>query len=144
MCTQACAQTIEESEMIVAQMVRRRIMGEILPCLEKFKYSPMSDSQKACIAVIEDNLKEIHDLFTCFLSVGGNNLTQKEIRIADLVICGKTSKEIADVLKTSKRAVEFHRNVLRKKLGLLHQKTNLRDFFKKTELSSPANGWMRD
>jgi len=127
--------------MVVAQMVRRRIKIEILPCLEKLKYSPMSDAQKAYLAVIEENLKEIHDLFTGFPPVGGYRLTQKEIRIADLILCGKTSKEIADALKISKRAVEFHRNGLRRKLGILHQKTNLRDFlrdfFAKPELIQP-------
>jgi DNA-binding NarL/FixJ family response regulator len=52
----------------------------------------------------------------------------QELRVADLVRQGRTSKEIADLLNSSVRAVEFHRINLRKKLNLKEKKTNLRSF----------------
>lgn len=49
-----------------------------------------------------------------------------EIQVAGLVKEGKTSKEIASVINISERGVEFHRNNIRRKLGLANAKKNLR------------------
>jgi PAS domain S-box-containing protein len=54
------------------------------------------------------------------------HFTPKEIQVADLVKQGKTTKEIAEITNSSERAIEFHRNNIRKKLGLANKKTNLR------------------
>jgi DNA-binding CsgD family transcriptional regulator len=55
-------------------------------------------------------------------------LTAKEIEIAKLVRDGKTTKEMADMLHSSIRAVEFHRDNIRKKLGLNKSNKNLRSY----------------
>ncbi|PKK87281.1 MAG: helix-turn-helix transcriptional regulator, partial [Candidatus Wallbacteria bacterium HGW-Wallbacteria-1] len=41
---------------------------------------------------------------------------------------GKSSKEIASMINVSERGVEFHRNNIRRKLGLNNAKTNLRSY----------------
>jgi DNA-binding CsgD family transcriptional regulator len=53
-------------------------------------------------------------------------LTPTEIRVANLVKEGKTTNEIAEVTNSSARAIEFHRQNLRKKLGLKSNNSNLR------------------
>jgi DNA-binding CsgD family transcriptional regulator len=39
---------------------------------------------------------------------------------------GKRTKDIADVLNVTPKAIEVHRNNLRRKFGLTNQKTGLR------------------
>ena len=48
--------------------------------------------------------------------------------ISNLVKEGKTSKEIAELMNLSKRTVEFHRDSIRKKIGIKNKKANLRAF----------------
>ena len=73
--------------------------------------------------------KELEGIVSPFLKRVSNiyrNLTPSEMWIADLVRQGKTSKEIADLINLSPRTIEFHRDNIRKKMGLKNKKINLR------------------
>ena len=100
----------------------------VLPYLEKLKAGKLSSQQKNYISVLESNLTEIISPFVHKLSSSYYNLTPKEIQVADLIKKGKTTKEIAHLLKSSTRVIDFHRNNLRKKFGLINKKTNLRSY----------------
>jgi PAS domain S-box-containing protein len=54
--------------------------------------------------------------------------TPLEVQVADLIKQNKSTKEIANILQTSVRAVYFHRENIRKKLNLAKNKTNLKTF----------------
>jgi DNA-binding CsgD family transcriptional regulator len=56
------------------------------------------------------------------------NFTPTQIQVANLVKEGKTTKEIAELLNSSTRAVEFHRENVRARLDLKNKKTNLRSY----------------
>ena len=98
----------------------------VLPYLDKLKNSKLDTRQKNCLSIPESNLNEIISPFVHKLSSSYYNLTPKEIQVADLIKKGKTTKEIADILSSSTRVIDFHRNNLRKKFGLINKKTNLR------------------
>jgi DNA-binding NarL/FixJ family response regulator len=100
----------------------------IVPYLEKFKKSRSKSLQQAYLSVLEKNLKEIISPFYRTLSANYAHLTPKEIQVADLVKQGKTTKDIAELTNSSSRAIEFHRNNIRKKLGMANKKTNLRSY----------------
>lgn len=100
----------------------------VAPYLESLKKSGLDNKQKASLSVLESNLKEIISPFSSRLFARYLDFTPKEIQIADLIRQGKTTKEIAELLDASTRAVEFHRNNLRKKLGIINKKTNLRSY----------------
>ena len=54
------------------------------------------------------------------------NLTPRQLEIVTLIKEGKTTKEIAELLYASKDAIDMQRFLIRKKLGLNKDKTNLR------------------
>jgi PAS domain S-box-containing protein len=100
----------------------------VFPYLEKLNNSRLNDRQKVYLNIIQSNLEDIVAPFLRQLSLDFSDLTPSEIQIAGLVKDGKTTKEIADLLNSSTGAVNFHRNNIRKKLGLRNTKTNLRSF----------------
>ena len=76
--------------------------------------------------IVKSNINDLISPLESSLSSKYFSLTPTEIQIADLIKQGKTSKEIASMLMVSPKAVSFHRGNLRKKLGLLNKKINLR------------------
>jgi len=80
-----------------------------------------------CLDIIRKNLEE-------FIQPAGNVsdlysiLTPSEIKVAEFIRMGKTSKDIADALDIAQKTVENHRNNLRDKLGLRNKGVNLRSY----------------
>ncbi|MGD9245176.1 MAG: helix-turn-helix transcriptional regulator [Desulfobacterales bacterium] len=100
----------------------------VLPYVEKLNNSSLNSQQVVYLNIIKSNLEDIIAPFLHQLSSKYSNLTPREIQIAGLVKDGKTTKEIAELLNASTGTIDFHRNNLRKKLGLRNTKTNLRSF----------------
>lgn len=96
------------------------------PILEKLKMTELDASQLAYLNVLESNLDEIVSSFPMGLSSKFLNLTPTEIQVANLIRRGESTKEIARLLNSTTRAIEFHRNNIRNKLGLKNNKANLR------------------
>ncbi|MCJ7542687.1 MAG: helix-turn-helix transcriptional regulator, partial [Desulfobacterales bacterium] len=100
----------------------------VFPYIEKLYNCQLNDRQMVHLNIIKSNLVDIIAPFLHQLSSKYSDLTPSEIQIAGLVKDGKTTKEIADLFNSSTGTIEFHRNNLRKKLGLINTKTNLRSF----------------
>ena len=100
----------------------------VLPYVEKLNNSQLNDRQMAYLNIAKSNLEDIITPFLNQLCSKYFNLTPREIQIVGLVKDGKTTKEIAELLNASTGTIDFHRNNLRKKLGLRNTKTNLRSF----------------
>ncbi|MFW6147209.1 MAG: response regulator transcription factor [Thermodesulfobacteriota bacterium] len=116
----------EEDKVILEQRILLNMQELILPYLKKLKDSGLDEKQKIFADILEARINDIISPFLHSLTVVYKNLSPKEIQVADLVKQGKTTKEIAELLNASPRAVEFHRHNLRKKLGLRNEKANLR------------------
>jgi len=111
----------------ISERVKLQVKYGIIPYLNKLKEKEGDKVSGEYISLIESKLHEI------IAPISGNSLprfirdlTPVEMQIADLVKEGKTTKEIALFLNLSDKTVEFHRNIIRRKLGLNSRKTNLK------------------
>ncbi len=97
----------------------------VMPYVDELKQCRLNPSHRAYVNIIEANLKHIISPFLKKLGLRSVNLTPREMRIAHLIKSGKTTKEISQLFQTSSAAVNFHRNNIRRKLGISNQKVNL-------------------
>ena len=120
-------QRVQDKEDTEAMMMMN-IKDLILPYLEKLKNTRLDEKQKSYLERLDENLGGIASPYLQKMSAQFQNLTPMQIQIADLVKAGKSTKEISGLLNLSDRAIEFHRNNLRNKLGLKNKKLNLRSY----------------
>jgi PAS domain S-box-containing protein len=103
----------------------RNVSKLVLPYIDELKQCRLDPSHTAYIDIIEANLKRIISPFLEKLGLRSIDLTPLELRIADLIKVGKTTKEISQLLQMSPAAVNFHRNNIRRKLGINNHRVNL-------------------
>jgi PAS domain S-box-containing protein len=97
----------------------------VMPYVKKLRDSGLTRGQKVYADIIASHLGDIISPFAHRLSSKYYGFTPREIRVAELVKQGKTNKEIAELFSTSSRTIAFHRENIRKKLGLRNKKFNL-------------------
>ena len=104
----------------------------VFPYINELKRRIRDDTCKSYVNILEKNLHNILSPFARKVSSRYLKLTNREIRITDLINEGWSSKEIADLLKVSPSSINIYRYRIRKKLGL-KKKENLRTFLSKYE-----------
>lgn len=118
----------EEDKTFMQDQILSNIKKLVDPYFNKLRKSPLDESQKAYIEVIESNLQEICPAKSIGFSSEYYGLTRSELIVADLIQHGKKTKEIAALLSLSPKTVEVHRNNIRKKLGITNRKVNLQTY----------------
>jgi PAS domain S-box-containing protein len=118
----------DEDKTELEEKVLSNVKKLVVPYLEKLEKTGLNDSQKTYVGILESHLNDIISPFLRTLSSKYLNISPTEIQAANLVKQGKTTKDIAESLNSSIRAIEFHRNNLRNKLGLKNKKANLRSY----------------
>lgn len=112
--------------------LEERIVGNfrelVRPLLEKLKKSGLNDRQRAFVEIAENELNNILAPFLRKVSTGHLKLTPTEIQVANFVKHGKSTKEIASLMHLSVKTVQVNRNNIRRKLGIINKKINLRTY----------------
>jgi PAS domain S-box-containing protein len=116
----------EEDKKELEEKVLFNVKELVVHYLEKLRNTGLNKRQGGYVDVLASNLNSIISPFSRTLSHMYLNLTPVEIQIADLVRQGKSTKEMAGLLNVSARTIEFHRQNIRKKLGITRKSANLR------------------
>jgi DNA-binding NarL/FixJ family response regulator len=118
----------DEDKIELEQKVFFNIEKLVKPYLLKMKSTELNSRQESYLTLMESNLDDISSPLTRRLTYKFRNLTASEFQVANLVLDGKRTKEIAMLLNVSDKTIEVHRKNIRKKLGLTNKKTYLRSY----------------
>ena len=118
----------DEDKVELEEKILLNVKELVIPYLEKLKKCRIDEQQMAYLSILESNLNDIVLPFSHKLSSKFLNFTPTEIQVANLLRQGKTNKEISKLLNSSFRTVAFHRENIRKKLGLTNKKINLKSY----------------
>lgn len=110
------------------ERLRMNVNDLILPIIEELKDGMPDKKRSAYLALLESNLKDITSPFLSILHSADRNLTRREIQIAGMIRDGLKKKEISELMGIRPATVDTHRNHIRKKLGLIRGKSNLRSY----------------
>jgi len=118
---------LETSRHDFENQIVQQLNGLVLPHIERLKQClGEQQPERSHVELVDANLKKITSPFANQLVHVFSNLTPTEIEIAQLVISGQTTKSIAKTLGRQTSTIDFHRNNIRKKLGIHARKVNLR------------------
>ncbi len=117
----------EQNNYELEEKVVNNIKELVMPYLDRLKTNK-SQTNQAVVDIIESNLGEIMSPFLRRMASKYENFTPKEIRIADLIKKGKTTKEMSTLLGLSTRTIDIHRYNIRRKLNLNNKKINLQSY----------------
>lgn len=109
------------------EIERTKIREYFLPELERQKELVKDPLTLICLDIIQQNLDEIIDT-SGIMGKLYKVLTPSEIKVAEFIRMGMSSKDIANTLEITQKTVENHRNSLREKLGLKNKGVNLQVF----------------
>ena len=116
----------ENEKEILGRNITSNVEGTIRPYLDKLKNLRIPEEARKYVGALESCLSEICSPLMRNLSLQHSNISTMEIQVATLIKSGKRNKEIASILGVSLNTIMTHRYHLRSKLGLKHQKSNLR------------------
>jgi PAS domain S-box-containing protein len=116
----------EKDKKELEESVLLNMKDQVIPYLEKLRRLLQDEKQKTYLDIVETHIRDITSSFSRDLHVKHLNLTHTELYISGLIRDGKTTGEIAELMNVSTRTVESHRKNIRKKMGLIAMKANLR------------------
>ncbi|GAB4347350.1 MAG: hypothetical protein Kow0089_24880 [Desulfobulbaceae bacterium] len=118
----------ERDRTSLALEIRRRIGEEVFPFLTMLRDTELSGKQHRYLDALEEKLASITTPDATVKTARRVKLSPVELKVADLIKQGLSSKEIADSLSLSPLTVESYRKTIRKKLGLTNRGENLRSY----------------
>jgi PAS domain S-box-containing protein len=116
----------EKDKAELEEKVLSNVKDLVSPYVEKLQKTSLDANQLSYLSILESNLTDVISPFSRRLSSKYLGLTPTEIQVANLIKHGKTTKEIAEFMSSSGKTIEFHRDNVRRKLGLRNKKVNLR------------------
>jgi PAS domain S-box-containing protein len=116
----------EKDKIELEEKVLFNVKELVEPYLAKLVDTGLNGHQETYASIMKSNLEDIISPFIHRLSSRYLNLTPSEIQVANLIKQGRSTKEIAESLNLSARTIKFHRENIRRKVGIKNSKSNLR------------------
>ena len=104
--------------------VRKNIEENIFPLVVKLKRRA-GTLDRRYLTLLEQHLKDLTGEFPLKLMERKWRLSSREMEVCKMLKNGLKTKDIAELLCTSVRTVEHHRNHIRKKLGISKSSVDL-------------------
>jgi PAS domain S-box-containing protein len=120
-------QRIETEKDALKRQFATNIEEAILPTLIRLKESS-GEAMRRNFELIEQELRDISSPFLTAIKGKFTKLSPRELEVCRLIKNGMTTKEIAEVLNLSPMTVQKHREIIRRKLGLVNNQTNLNTY----------------
>lgn len=115
----------QEEKAEMEERILLNVKELVMPAVDKMKNGRLRNIQQH-IAILESNLNQLTSSFSTRLTSRSLNFSHQEIQVANYVMHGKTTKEIAELMGLAERTIDFHRAKIRKKMGLVNKKESLR------------------
>jgi PAS domain S-box-containing protein len=120
-------QRIETEKDALKRQFATNVEEAILPTLMRLKESA-GEAMRRNFELIEHELRDVASPFLTAMKGKFTRLSPRELEVCRLIKNGMTTKEIAEVLNLSPMTVQKHREIIRKKLGLVNNQTNLNTY----------------
>jgi two-component system sensor histidine kinase UhpB len=118
---------IEAEKNSIRQQIVTNVEQAIIPTLLRMKETSLP-AQARNFELLEKELREIASPFLDTIKNKYLKLSPRELEVCRLIKNGMSSKEIAEVLKVSLLTVHKYRELIRRKLDLVNDDTNLQTF----------------
>ena len=118
----------EDEKKLLEEKIQANVKELVLPYVDKMKATGLSMEQQTYLEIIETTIRNVFSSFLQKMTSKQYHFTPKEIQVATLIREGKTTKQIADIMKVTRSAIGLHRHHIRNKLGLGKAKVNLRSY----------------
>ena len=115
----ALVENVEKSWLHHGELISRHVNLLVLPHISKLRrMAGRNEAEEEYLQLAENDLRSLTSSFSTKVVNTFAGLTATEGEIAQLVMHGKKTKEIARMLSRATGTVGFHRNNIRKKLNL--------------------------
>ncbi|HSM39712.1 MAG TPA: LuxR C-terminal-related transcriptional regulator [Afifellaceae bacterium] len=123
----AVLSSLEASRIEFEEQVMRQIKSLVLPHIASLgKSVGEREPDRSYLDLAGAGLEQITSAFADRLVSAFECLTPTEAEIAQMVMAGRTTKDIASALSRETSTIDFHRNNIRRKLGIRSRGVNLR------------------
>lgn len=100
----------------------------VFPYLNRLSQMDIGKEAATYLDIVRTNIEQLVSPVSKTLGGAYLSFTPAEVKVADLIRQGHSTRDIAALLHTSTSTVAIHRNNIRKKLGLRNRKVNLHTY----------------
>jgi PAS domain S-box-containing protein len=118
----------DEDQAELEECILVNVQEMVMPYIEKLSRASLSPREKLMVDIIKKNLSDVISPLMRGIPALLPNMTPTESRIIKLIQNDLGTKQIADILHISSSTVNFHRENIRKKLGLTHKNLTIKSY----------------